>query len=164
MSMLYLCGFMGCGKTTVGKKLAEIMGYDFIDLDEYIEKKAGMKISEIFAEYGEDFFRDKENDALKEITGEKIVVSTGGGAMTFKRNADVASSKGKIVFIDTPFEDCYRRIKNDPNRPKVTANSYNELINLFEKRKPHYNSSSDFAVNGHKSVMEIVNNILILLK
>ena len=90
MNSIILCGFMGAGKTSVGKELANRHNLKFIETDEYIEKKQNMTIKEIFEKYGEDYFRDLENEVTREISNsENCVVSTGGGLMTYKRNSDL---------------------------------------------------------------------------
>ena len=84
---IVLCGFMGCGKTTVGKKLSKRLGVPFVDMDHYIEQKAGRKVSEIFAQLGEQAFRDMEYECAKELSKSGgTVIATGGGALTFERN------------------------------------------------------------------------------
>ena len=89
MDNIVLCGFMGCGKTTVGRNLARKSGRKFVDMDSYIEEKAGMKVSEIFEKYGENRFRDMEHEACLELADTKgLVIASGGGAFTFQRNID----------------------------------------------------------------------------
>ena len=115
---IILCGFMGCGKTTVGTELAKIMGRRFIDTDEMIERQQGIAIKAIFTVHGEEYFRDLEHQCCKEISSLKnCVVSTGGGALTFQRNVDVLKNGGKIVFLDTDFDVICDRIGNSNNRP-----------------------------------------------
>ena len=89
MNNIVLCGFMGSGKTVVGRELAKIMGAKFVDTDELIEKEQGVAIKAIFAAHGEDYFRDLEYEMCKKVAQMKgAVVSTGGGAMTFVRNVE----------------------------------------------------------------------------
>ena len=107
---IILCGFMSCGKTTVGKKLADFIGYKFIDTDEMIIELSGKSIKEIFAEGGEELFRDMEHEVAKKLDSlEGYVISTGGGMMTFDRNIDVINN-GIVIYIDTPFNICYRKL------------------------------------------------------
>lgn len=163
MSLIYLCGFMGCGKTTVGKTLSEILGYDFIDIDSYIQLKYGMDIPQIFKKKGEDYFREIETQSLIEIGGERKIISTGGGALTFKNNADITNRKGTVVYIQTTFNECYSRIKNDKSRPVASTKSYTELAELYMEREPKYLAGSNHIVNGNDSVNNIVNNIISIL-
>ncbi|MBR6336280.1 MAG: shikimate kinase, partial [Ruminococcus sp.] len=117
MIPIFLCGFMGCGKTTVGRIVAKVSGRAFIDLDEYIEEAAGITIPEIFERYGEPHFRALETEALGLLSESYSVIATGGGALLSAQNSCIASKNGLVVFIDTPFEMCYDRICDDPHRP-----------------------------------------------
>ena len=123
MRSVYLCGFMGCGKTTVGKILAEKLDCGFYDMDEYIVEREKMKIPQIFAEKGERYFREAETAAIRELSESKGIIACGGGAMLKKENAAIASENGVIVYIDVPFEECYSRISGDNNRPIVMSNT-----------------------------------------
>ena len=147
-SAIYLCGFMGCGKTTVGKKLAKMLNKELIDLDAYIVEKEGMNIPEIFEKYGEPYFRAVETAGLKELAQEGGIIATGGGALLSDENGEVAKSAGLVIFIDTPFEVCYERIKDDPNRPIAFNSTEQELRERFDYRRPLYIRNSHFSVNG----------------
>ena len=114
---IFLCGFMGCGKTTVGKKMASLLGKKYCDMDELIVQKAGMSIPEIFEKLGEPEFRRMESELIVELGQFSGIVSCGGGAMLSDINGENAKKSGVVVFLDVPFETCYNRIKNDPNRP-----------------------------------------------
>ena len=159
MKSLYLCGFMGCGKSHTGRLLAKKTGMKLIDLDEYIVKKAGLTIPEIFDKYGEPYFRDLEASCVKEL-GEGYVVATGGGAFQRKETADFANEKGISFFIDTDFEICYSRIKNDKNRPLVVKNTKEQLKELFEKRRVIYAANSMHTVNGNGTDTAIAEEIM----
>lgn len=100
MNNIVLCGFMGCGKSTVGKNIARKSGRKFLDMDSYIEEKAGMTVSEIFEKYGEEKFRDMEHDACVELSGlEGLVIASGGGAFTFKRNVEASRARTRLFFL-----------------------------------------------------------------
>ena len=99
MRPIFLCGFMGCGKSTVGKILAKKMGCQCVDLDKYIEGTAGMSIPEIFDKYGEEHFRKLETEALAAFADIGGVVATGGGALLSEQNGEVAKKSGMVVFI-----------------------------------------------------------------
>ena len=115
---IVLCGFMGSGKTVVGNELSKIMGRKFVDTDELIEQEQGVAVKAIFAAHGEDYFRDLEFECCKKVSEMKnCVVSTGGGALTFARNAEVLKKSGKIVFLDASFDVICDRIGNSNNRP-----------------------------------------------
>ena len=104
---IVLCGFMGCGKSTIGSLLARKMGMAFVDMDSYIEKKEGKSVSEIFAQSGEEHFRMLEREAAKELAGKKgLVIATGGGTLTFRENVDTLRKSGSIVRNMTPQDRC----------------------------------------------------------
>ena len=93
---IILCGFMGCGKSTIGNLLSKKMGMAFIDLDAYIEKKENKSVSQIFADSGEEYFRQLERDAVKELAYKKsVILATGGGTLTFRENVDVLRNADK---------------------------------------------------------------------
>lgn len=161
---VFLCGFMGCGKSTVGKLLAKKLGCGFVDMDEYIVEKQGMSISQMFAEKGEDYFRNAETEAVKELSEKSGVIACGGGAMLRKVNADIANSAGTVVFIDVPFERCYARISGDKNRPIVANNTKEELGLIFEGRAPVYKENSALTADGSGSPEEIAERIINALK
>ena len=164
---IYLCGFMGCGKSTVGKLLAKKMGMSFTDLDSYIEAKENMSIPEIFASKGEPYFREAEANAVEEIANkDNTVIACGGGTILNDKSAETASKCGPVIFLDVPFELCYSRIKDDTNRPLVMNNSKEELNKIFCKRHEIYLRNSDFSVNAGSQpaqicldITEIINNM-----
>lgn len=130
---------MGCGKTTIGRRIAQLLGRRFLDLDAYIEKKTKKKIPEIFAEYGEDGFRKLEHEFLYDVSKMKhAVVSVGGGTFSYEENILLAKQSGKIIYLYLPFEACYKRIKGDRHRPLVTKNTKTQLLELYNKRHTIY--------------------------
>lgn len=156
---VFLCGFMGCGKTTVGKKLAEICGCGYCDMDELIVKKAGMTIPEIFEKYGEPHFRQMETDLIKELGSFGGVVSCGGGAMLSDVNGAAARENGVVVFLDVPFKTCYQRIAGDANRPIAVSRTREELEALFDERYPKYKRNSTFSVSCEHGPLLIAKDI-----
>ncbi len=164
MKAVYLCGFMGCGKTSVGKILAEKLGCGFFDMDEYIVEREKMKIPQIFAEKGEKYFREAETAAIRELSEKHGIIACGGGAMLKKENADIASANGVIVYIDVPFEVCYGRISGDRNRPIVMNNTKEELEFIYDSRAPIYCENSTFTVSGGGTPDDIAERIIPLLK
>ena len=161
---VFLCGFMGCGKSTVGRLLAQKLGCGFTDMDNYIVEKQGMPIPQIFAEKGEDYFRDAETDAVRELSEKTGVIACGGGAMLRRVNADIANSAGTVVFIDVPFESCYARISGDKNRPIVANNTKEELNLIYDGRAPIYKENSALTADGSGSPEEIAERIIKALK
>lgn len=164
MKSVYLCGFMGCGKSTIGKILARKCGCGFIDMDDYIVDREGMTIPQIFAYKGEKYFRDTETAVIGELAKKQCIIACGGGAMLKKENADIASENGIIIYIDIPFEACYERIAGDRNRPLVMNNSKEQLEEIYNGRVPIYKENSTAAVDGLGSADEVAARILDAVK
>ena len=158
MNNIVLCGFMGSGKTVVGKELAKILGVKFVDTDELIEEEQGVAIKAIFAAHGEDYFRDLEYEMCKKVAEMNgVVVSTGGGAMTFKRNVDAIKEGSKVVFLDASFDVICDRIGDSTTRPLFQDKE--EAKKLYDERKDKYLSAADYVINGdmgaRKTAMQI---------
>lgn len=135
---IYLVGFMGSGKSTIGRLLAERLGLPFADLDDDIEAAEGRTIAEVFAQDGEGRFRDAEHAALaaRVRTGEAVVLALGGGAYTFARNRDLLRGAGTSVWLDCPFERALQRVAGFAHRP--LAKDPAQFRALFEKRLADY--------------------------
>jgi shikimate kinase len=155
MQTVFLCGFMGCGKTTVGKMLAQFTGRIFVDMDEYIEDYEHRTIAEMFASDGEAYFRGLEREAVVRLSSSGYVVATGGGAMVDPVNAEAAKQGGRVVFIDTPFEVCYERIKGDKKRPLAATATEDELRARYDARRGAYLAAADDIVDGSGTPIEI---------
>lgn len=165
MKNIILCGFMGCGKSTVGKELAKLIGFSFIDMDEYIEKKANMTVKEIFAKFGEAGFRDMEHNACVELSKEKSrVIAAGGGTLTFQRNVNALKENGVVILIDASYETLCERLKEDTQRPLLQCANRNEKIKeLLEKRLPLYKEASDVSVDGNNTPLNVAQSIINIL-
>lgn len=150
---------MGCGKTTVGRVLADMLELGYEDMDAYIEKKAGMSIPQIFAEKGEDAFRRMETEAVAELGRIGGVIACGGGAMLKDINAGTAAKYGTVVYIDVPYDVCYDRISGDVNRPIVMANTRESLEEIYNDRVPLYLAHSQVRADGNKSPEDIAADI-----
>lgn len=145
---IYLIGFMGCGKSTVGRALADELGWSFIDLDEEIEQAQSKTITAIFDAGGEAVFRGIETAALRDRvrnvqSGRPQVVSLGGGAFLSDENYELVSNNGVTVWLDCPFSRIERRIAGQTHRP--LARDPEQLRNLFEARRPGY-ARADYRV------------------
>lgn len=144
---IFLCGFMGCGKTTSGKIIARKLGCGYDDTDEMIVHNENMTIPDIFAQKGEPYFRKIEAETVKSLCGKNTVVSCGGGAMLNSETAAAVAEKGGItVFLDVPFKTCYERIKNDKNRPIVVSSTKEELHERYNQRYEIYKKNSAVTV------------------
>lgn len=159
MQTVFLCGFMGCGKTTVGKLFAERSGRIFVDMDEYIEDYEHRTIADIFAQDGEPHFRRLEGEAVVRLSESGYVVATGGGAMVDPKNAQAAKQGGRVIFIDTPFECCYERIKGDKKRPLAATASEAELRERYDTRRGAYLAAADDVIDGSGTPVEIADRI-----
>jgi shikimate kinase len=138
---IYLVGFMGCGKSTVGRALADELGWSFFDLDEEVEKAAGCTIAHIFESRGEAAFRAMESAALqKRIAnvrmGRPQVISLGGGAFSTQENFDLAFNHGITIWLDTPYEVIERRLAAETHRP--LARDPLRARHLYESRRDDY--------------------------
>lgn len=142
---------MGCGKSTVGKSLAKLMGTEFIDMDKYIEEREGMKISEIFAAHGEKYFRSLETEAARELSmKENLVVGTGGGAVMNDENVSAFRSGGMLIFINVPEDIIRKRLKNDKTRPLLAGKNKDEKLHkLYNERFARYRAVSDKTINNN---------------
>lgn len=159
---IFLCGFMGCGKSTIGLKLAKALNVPFTDMDAYIEEQAGRSIPEIFAQDGEAHFRDLETQAVRELSEREGVIACGGGAMLRDENAKIASEHGVVLFLDVPFRTCYLRIANT-DRPIVRRSSRQELYQLYRKRRGVYRRHSTHRLEAIHSPSASVKEIVTLL-
>lgn len=146
---------MGCGKTTIAKKLATLLNQNFVDTDELIIKNCNnMSITEIFSCFSEGYFRSLETQVLTRLALTKnTVVSLGGGTLDDPENYNIIKNTGTIVYLNLSFSSCYDRIKNDTNRPLVTRYSKKELETLFNKRDENFKNFCSLNYNADKSVL-----------
>ena len=160
---IVLCGFMGSGKSTIGNLLSKKLGMAFIDLDAYIEKKENKSVSQIFEESGEEYFRQLERDAVKELAYKKsIILATGGGTLTFQQNVDtLKNANNKIILLDLPVEVISKRLQGDTKRPLLNRPDKEKVMReLYEKRLPLYRSAADIVVNAANSPMQVCMEIM----
>ena len=160
---IFLCGFMGCGNSTIGKKLAKTMNVPFTDMDTYIEEQAGKTIPEIFAQEGEAHFRDLETQAVRDLSERDGIIACGGGAMLRDVNAQIAQDSGIVLFLDVPFRMCYQRIANT-DRPIVRRSTREELYRLYNKRRGIYRAHSTYRIRAIHSPTATVEEIMKLLQ
>lgn len=159
-----LIGYMGCGKSTVGKKLAEKCQLFFLDTDAWIEEKEGITISEIFASKGETYFRDLETECLKELlkgNRNNEVISVGGGLPVREENQKLLRQLGMVVYLKAEPETIYERLKGDTTRPLLqTENSLQKIKDMMSAREEKYQAAAHrvIMVDG-KNVSEIVSEI-----
>jgi shikimate kinase len=160
---LYLVGFMGSGKTTIGRSLAEELGWSFLDVDHEVERLEGKSVARIFTDDGEQRFRDLESAVLARIVsrvqvGDPFVVAAGGGAFVQQHNWDIVENNGVTVWLDCDLEIIKSRIgSSDETRPLYAGTSMQEM---FERRRPHY-ARADFHVDANcEDPAEVMQQIL----
>ncbi len=158
---IVLCGFMSSGKTTIGKPLAQRLGYDFVDTDQLLISTFQMTIPEMFAKGGEAYFRDCEHEIARLASAlHHTVISTGGGMMTFERNARILAEQGTIIYIHQDFDTCYKRLCTQKDRPLVKNNTREQLLQMYEARIAHYKKYASFTLENQGSVNEAVDTIV----
>ena len=166
MKNIVLMGFMGAGKTTIGKKLASALKYEFTDTDEWIEKEQGRKISDIFAEDGEAAFRDMETDLLKRLQNrtEKFVLSIGGGMPVREENRALLRNLGTVIYLKTSKDEIIRRVSGSRNRPLLQGGDLEKKVtNLMCAREQIYMETAHVEViTDGKNPKEVVEEILTL--
>lgn len=136
---LYLVGMMGCGKSTTGRALAKQLGYGFVDTDDLITQLTGQAITDIFAESGEDHFRQVESKVLSEVAAHtNLVVATGGGIVLDKKNWSFLQH-GLVIWLDVETEQLWQRLQADQSRPLLQKpNPQQVLEELLTQRRPLY--------------------------
>ena len=164
---LSLVGMPGCGKSTVGRHLARQLGLRFLDSDAEIERRIGMSIRDVFAQRGEDAFRDIEQDIIDELTAQPgIVLATGGGAVLRPSNRDALHSRTHVFYLRSTPEELLRRLRNDTQRPLLqVADPGRKLRELFRERDPLYRRTAHFVVESARpSVPALMNMVLMQLE
>jgi shikimate kinase len=144
---IVLIGLMGCGKTTVGRKLQNMLGYPLVDTDHLIEEKAGMTITEIFARRGEQSFRELESAVLNELTAPNTprrIIATGGGIVGRRANRKLLSKLGYVVWLQAPVDVILQRTARNRDRPLLqTENPREKIEKLLTERSPLYHEIAD---------------------
>lgn len=159
MKNIALVGFMGSGKSTVGRALSQKIGYLFIDLDGQIEEKTGRSIPEIFKRDGEDTFRQIEAAALKDVlAAKKVVISCGGGVVLREENRDVLKQKAIVAYLKAETDELFRRVgATGSKRPLLNVEDPKaEIKRLVEEREPLYQSVANMTIS---TTGETINNI-----
>lgn len=150
-SIIHFTGFMGAGKTTIGRLLASKLNRKFYDLDEIIEQKLSLKVNEIFIKYGVDFFRKLESDILGQIVIQKdIVLSTGGGTLLSSSNFNILKDKAYNIYLSGELSTLFERSKSD-KRP-LRHDDYSKFCDLFIERKDIYFKISDLIANSDNEI------------
>ena len=145
----------GSGKSTVGRQLAKQLGLGFVDSDTELERRVGMPIREWFARFGEDAFRDLEQDIIDDVTCRAdTVIATGGGAVLRPSNRDALHARTHVFYLRTTPEELFRRLRHDSHRPLLQVEDpLARLRQLFKDRDPLYRRVAHFVVEGGRPAM-----------
>lgn len=147
---IVLIGYMGSGKTSVGKYIAEKYGYDFLDTDFYIVEREGMSVNDIFTAKGEQYFRALETELLSELKEhlKNTVISTGGGLPLRRENSELLRKIGRVYYLSAAPDTIYERIKDCTDRPLLAgSNPYEKICEMLEERHPLYLQAADIEIH-----------------
>ena len=149
---IVLIGFMGVGKSAVGQQLAQQLGFQYLDTDELIEKKEQLSINEIFRQKGEEHFRDRETQQLRELQGKNdYVIATGGGMIIRDENVTLMKALGPVILLWSDPEMIYERVKNETQRPLLNVpDPLAEIKKILGFRMPNYKRAADLKVDTSK--------------
>lgn len=161
-----LIGFMGTGKSTIGHRLAEELDYDFVDLDEEIVQEDGRAIPDIFAEDGEEYFRDVETKVTAKIgSKDEQVLATGGGVILRDENIANLKQNGIVILLKAAPEEIYQRTKDDDNRPLLeVADPMAKIRSLLEERKERYQCTPYQIDTTELNIDEVVEEALKIIE
>ena len=162
MDKIFIVGMPGSGKSTMARYLSSKTKFNYLDLDEEIEKKSQKSVTEIFRDEGQEYFRSLETKLLKEIINkEKIfILSTGGGTPCFNKNMELMKKNGITIFLNTSIDTLIERVSRKNKRPLFNSKNIKESINnMFNQRIKYYNQSR-FSVkdNDRKEALSIINS------
>ncbi len=165
MKNIVLCGFMGCGKSTVGKLLADATGFAFVDMDSYIEQTDGRTVSAIFTADGEAHFRHLEHEACRALSGQTgLVIATGGGAVLRADNVDALRDGGTIVWLKVHADTVLSRLQDDTTRPLLQRpDKAAAVTELLTARTPLYEAAADITVDADADAPTVAAAILAAL-
>ncbi|MFZ3577888.1 shikimate kinase [Virgibacillus sp. DJP39] len=142
MNNIYLIGFMGSGKSSVGEKLSLLLGYNYVDTDQAVEEAYNKKIVDIFSDEGEQAFRTYESKMLQKVSVGESVISTGGGLIESEQNIKEMKNAGIIIYLEASYNTIYNRLKTDLSRPLWNQNREKQEA-LYEKRIQLYRTCAD---------------------
>lgn len=167
MDNIVLIGYMGSGKTTVGKYICEKYGYGFVDTDEYIVNNERMSINEIFEKKGEAYFRDLETETIKKLaeTLSKTIISTGGGLPVKVENEAYLKALGKVYYLKTDADTIYKRVSEDNSRPLLKGDDlHNKICTMLNAREPRYIACANYVIEigADTSIQDIADTIVSL--
>ncbi|MCR4694945.1 MAG: shikimate kinase [Pseudobutyrivibrio sp.] len=157
MSNIYLIGFMGTGKSAVGKQLQKFLPFVFVDMDEAIARVECMSIPEIFEKKGEEGFRDAETALLKILSKQdNQIISCGGGVVLRDENIDIMRKTGTVVRLTSRPELVYERINRNNLRPLAKGKSLEEIKEMMDSREKQYQKAAHFTVESSEEPVDVV--------
>ena len=160
ISRIYLTGYMTSGKSTIGPILANVIGWNFYDLDQVIEIEQGKSVVEIFEEHGEEFFRDYETETLSRLSKlDNVIISLGGGTISNNNNISIIKNSGKLIYLKVSPDIIYKRIRNKINRPlfrdlvlsENSEDDFLEKINQHLEDRVKYYEKADITIDTDQS-------------
>lgn len=160
---IYLIGFMGTGKSTISRKLKALVNAEELDMDAEIVRENHMSINDMFARFGEPYFRDKETEMLQKIASKSpAIVSCGGGTVLRQENVEIMKKSGTIVLLTATPETVYKRVRHSKDRPILNGNmNVDYIASLMEKRRAAYEAACDIrVVTDNKRPENIAEEIL----
>ena len=160
---IFLVGMMGAGKTTIGKSLAGYLGKTFFDSDREIQKRTGVGIPVIFEIEGEEGFRKRETEMLRELVNLKnIVLATGGGAILSEENRNLLRDNGTVIYLRATVDHLWKRTRNDKNRPLLqTPDPRITMSEIYSQRDPIYAETAHIVVeNGSQGSYQLTRSLV----
>ena len=157
---IFFIGMMGSGKTTLAKKLSELMNKSYVDLDDLIELEENMSINEIFSNYGEDYFRKIENIALRSI-GDSDIIACGGGIINNKNNRKFLNQNGFTIYLKTSLPILAKRLKGKNRRPLLkNMNLLKTLGGIYHDRRKSYEDTADLIIETDGKSLDKIASII----
>jgi shikimate kinase len=159
---ILLVGFMGSGKTAVGKRLASVLDWQFKDTDALVEQQTGLTVNQIFQRRGESYFRDLETQILRGLLGiQSHVIATGGGIVLREQNWELMQELGIVIALEASPEVAYQRVQHMKHRPLLLGEDpYGKIQSLLKEREPFYKKAHYSIFTDNKTISRVVEEIL----
>ncbi|MEC5317953.1 shikimate kinase AroL [Brenneria populi subsp. brevivirga] len=165
---IFMVGARGCGKTTIGKKLAQALGYDFVDTDVFMQQNSKMTVAEVVAQEGWPGFRRRESRALLDVTTRRRVIATGGGMVLAESNRRFMHDKGAVIYLRVPAELLALRLESSPlahQRPTLTGRPIaEEMADVLASREALYQSVAHHIIDATQEPHTVVANVMRILR
>lgn len=160
MKSIYFIGFMGSGKTTIGRALSEKLEIPVYDTDEEIIRLTGKSVSELFDDLGEDGFRLLEVETLKSLPALDSIVTTGGGIILRRENREWMRDNGRVIYLQATPAEILKRIEGDQTRPLLKGNKRIKVSQILEERMAFYEETAEITIDTtEKSVKAIIQEL-----